>query len=225
MRFTLYPFVIAILFITTSITAQTLDHSKSDGKLTAHAFYYSVFCKAQNKADCQSTIPRWTNQKRQNLSVSIRQTQAGFPTESHHLVQKSIDKAIRELNAINADFNLTKSRTSKADIEIMLLGTPRGEKPSNAGILFKSRKIDRANMVLLTLGNVIHAARIVISQDIEPDYIDRVILEEITQALGPRWDILNPYYHKRSIFSQTTDPNVKRLGYQDKQALRMHYPK
>jgi hypothetical protein len=224
MRFTLYLSVIYSLFYTTYTSSQTIDYSKSDGKLTAQAFYYSVFCKAQRKENCQTSIPRWTKRKRQKLTVSIRQMQAEFPVQSKQMVQKAIDKAIHELNFVGADFKLSRSHTSKADIEISLLETPRGEKPNNAGLLFNSRKIDRANMILLTLGDTIYGAKIAISQDIEPNYIDRVILEEIAQALGPRWDILNPYYHTRSIFSQTTDPNVKRLGVQDQQALRMHYP-
>lgn len=221
----LYLFACTILFSASALSAQTLDYSKSDGQLSMQAFYHSVFCKAQSKETCKTNIPRWSKRKRQLLTVAINKTQVGFPLENLRLVQNAVNKAIVELNSVEGDFKLSRSPSSKADIEIILLNTPRGQKPKNAGGFFNARKIDRANMVLLTLGGTIFAARIVISQDIEPNYIDRVILEEITQALGPRWDILNPYYHTRSIFSQTTDPSVKRLGVQDQNALRMHYPK
>ena len=49
------------------------------------------------------------------------------------------------------------------------------------------------------------------------------MLEELTQSMGLMTDIRNPYYETRSVFSEDSNSVVK-LGEQDREALRLHYP-
>jgi hypothetical protein len=49
------------------------------------------------------------------------------------------------------------------------------------------------------------------------------MIEELSQAMGLMTDIRNPYYETQSVFSEDSN-SVQKLGEQDREALRRHYP-
>ena len=61
------------------------------------------------------------------------------------------------------------------------------------------------------------------ADDLPPGDVAPVVLEELTQAMGLMTDIRNPAYEGVSVFSEDSNA-VLRLGAQDKEALRRHYP-
>ena len=63
---------------------------------------------------------------------------------------------------------------------------------------------------------------ILISRDLRADEAHSVLLEELVQSMGLRWDIRDPAYRGRSIFDEDSNL-VRRLSGQDRTALRMHY--
>jgi Protein of unknown function (DUF2927) len=64
---------------------------------------------------------------------------------------------------------------------------------------------------------------ILIAQDIKPQAIRSVVLEEVTQSLGLRFDISDPAYEGVSIFAKKGN-SVKTLKGQDAAILRLYYP-
>ena len=66
-------------------------------------------------------------------------------------------------------------------------------------------------------------AVIVMADDLPPGDVAPVLLEELTQAMGLMTDIRNATYDGVSVFSEDSN-RVTRLGPQDKEALRRHYP-
>lgn len=223
----LYLFL-SVLLVSWTGHSMAGDFSKSNGPLSDTAFYYSVFCKAQTKAKCQSDIPRWTKYKRRKLKVAIVGIQPGFSNAKAQQIERAITRAITELNSIGADFKLfkaPKSKARRADIQIILLNTNKGQQAKNAGLAFQNRVVQRAMAIPVVLRSTILQSHIAVSKNIRTEFINRVILEEITQSLGPRWDVLNPYYQTRSIFSQISDPKVDRLSAQDRRVIKIHYPK
>jgi hypothetical protein len=66
-------------------------------------------------------------------------------------------------------------------------------------------------------------ATILISSDIPLFQVNSVVLEEVTQSLGLVFDIDNPAYDRRSIFSQERN-SVTVITGQDAAILRLHYP-
>jgi hypothetical protein len=67
-------------------------------------------------------------------------------------------------------------------------------------------------------------ASMLISEDIAPQDVASVVLEELFQCLGFLYDIENPYYEGRSILSQNSNATTTISG-QDRMILRRLYPK
>ena len=66
-------------------------------------------------------------------------------------------------------------------------------------------------------------AVIVLAADLPEDETLPVLLEELTQGMGLLTDIRNPVYNATSVFSEDSN-TVRKLGPQDRAALRLHYP-
>ena len=66
-------------------------------------------------------------------------------------------------------------------------------------------------------------AMIVMAEDLPDSDIRPVVLEELTQSMGLMTDVHNPAYDEISVFAEDSN-SVLRLGPQDKEALRLHYP-
>jgi hypothetical protein len=137
-------------------------------------------------------------------------------------VDAALDAAITQINGAGAGLSLRRvpdnspalirlSIRSPATIELIAEG--RGARSAPAGmVLFTPPEPDR-----------IVGATILISSDIPLFQVNSVVLEEVTQSLGLVFDIDNPAYDRRSIFSQERN-SVTVITGQDAAILRLHYP-
>ncbi|KEO50856.1 DUF2927 domain-containing protein [Thioclava pacifica] len=199
------------------------------GKLSDRDFYRAVACEAKPGGACKLPTRKWFAPKRRNLTVAIKFISPRFPDRSRREIHNALLAATHEINAVGADLRLSYVTGTRADIEIFLSATATGGIVRDTG----DRNVDGTNMETGSVARVtffwqthsgqITDADIVFSKDILSRDIRSVVLEELTQSLGFSTDIVNPYYTKRSIFSE--DGNVvTTLRGQDAMALRTHYP-
>ena len=206
--------------------ARALDFVRSEGILSDAEFYQLVSCGAAPRGACRDQPIKWPAAKRQNLTLSIAQRDAGFPSRTARSVLLGLRNAVRQINRIGADVQLVEaSAGSAADILIYLQDTPEGGQIEGTGL----RGLDGVTIeigrfhVLWDHNREITRAGIVLSRDLDPRDAASVILEEIVQSLGLIWDIRNPAYRNRSIFDEDSN-RVTALRGQDIIALRQHYP-
>lgn len=208
--------------ITTMVSAQ--DSVRTDGPLSDDAFYNLVACAALPGRDCTEPMIHWAGP--QDLTVSLYQIEQGYPNDRKVALQKAIYAAIGQINASDAALRLRFAPTGQmADITVHLLNINMGERIDRTGLdPLDGTLIEAAVVQLWWNGNLdLTRAAIVFPQDIEWRGLQSIVLEELTQSLGLRTDVDNPWYETRSVFSETSN-TVTSLGPQDIMALRRHYP-
>lgn len=219
--------VLTVLFLLIGLSPATAqEYVETQGKLTDEAFYRLVACAAQPNGPCQKTLARWPEHRVYDLTVSIVTVDEHFPLYRLRTAENGLEEAIRQINAAGAAVRLRRTENgTPADINIFMTETPAGERVRGTGLRGLDGSIVQAAVVMLWWrgeGEITRAA-IAVSQDIRRRSIASVMLEELVQALGLTTDIRNPYYDKRSVFSEDSN-SVARLGEQDIFALRRHYP-
>ena len=204
--------------------ADAQDSVPSAGPLSDDDFYNLVTCAAPPGQDCAVPLVRWA--RAGDLTVSLFQIEPGFPVDRRIALEKALYAAIDQINAVHAVLRLRFApRGELADITIHMLDINMGERIARTGLdPLDGSMIEAALVQMWWNGNQdLTRAAIVFPQDIEWSGLRSIVLEELTQSLGLRTDILNPWYERRSIFSETSN-TVTRLGTQDVMALRRHYP-
>jgi hypothetical protein len=213
-------------FILCAGMAQAQEAVPTDGALSDDDFYRLVSCAAPVRGACQKVIPRWSPADATDVSVGILQIDENYPANLLILINQSLNTAIAEVNAADAELHLTRSEEStNPDIGLYLLNIVEGDKIIGTGRDPLDRSILQAAKAQVWWRDdlsIINAA-IVFGRDISPTDLPSVMLEEVTQANGLLTDIDNPYYETRSIFSETSNQRTT-LGLQDIMALRRHYP-
>lgn len=199
---------------------------RTDAYLSDDDFYRLVSCAAPISGGCQKPTVRWSAADALALTIGFAQIETGYPTALRRMADQALDAALIELNASGAKLLISRSNnTTNLDIGIYLLGIKSGDAIRGTGLdpldgamieVAKAQIWWRADRTL------IHGA-IVLVNDVDPDDIASIILEEVTQTLGLLTDVDGDYYQTRSIFSETSN-QLTRLGTQDIMALRRHYP-
>lgn len=217
-------FVVAGLWLPVAVFAQEFIETR--GKLTDEAFYRLIACAAPPGGACQKPLARWPEHRVSDLTLSIVTVDEHFPLYRLRLVEAGLDSAIQQINAAGSAVRLRRTENgTPADINIFMTETPAGDRVRGTGLPGLDGEVVQAALVMLWWrgqGEVTRAA-IAVSRDIRRRSIPSVMLEELVQALGLTTDIRNPYYTKRSIFSEDGN-SVARLAAQDLAVLRRHYP-
>ena len=212
----------ALIFCAGATAAQ--DSLPTSGPLSDDAFYNLVACAAPPGRDCTVPLVRWPGA--QDLTVSLFQVEQGFPDDRKVAVQKALYTAMEQINGSHAALRLRFAPTGEmADITVHLLNTTMGGVIDHTGLVpLDGTPLEAALVQLWWNGNLdLTRAAIVFPQDLEWTGLPSIVLEELTQSLGLRTDIENPWYETRSVFSETSN-TVTTLGDQDLMALRRHYP-
>jgi hypothetical protein len=192
--------------------------------ISDRAFYRLVACASPPGGECAKPFIRWPVERRLRLRVGIAQIAAVFPDYRLDIVDRSIDRAIAEINGAGAHLYLERAYEGPFDVPIYLVDTPQGGEISGTSVPeLDGSKIAIGRVAIRSRGNEITGAAIAISSDIRRREIASVVLEELVQAMGLVTDVLSPAYED-SIFAEDGN-SVTRLRGQDAAALRRHYPR
>ncbi len=188
------------------------------------AFYRLVACAAPPGGDCAKPLIRWPAERRLRLRIGIAQIAPDFATYRFDIVDRSIDRAIAEINGAGAHLYLERAFEPPFDVPFYLVETPQGGAISGTSVPeLDGSEMAIGRVVLRSRGDEITGAAVAISADIQRREIASVVLEELVQAMGLVTDVLSPAYED-SIFSETGN-SVTRLRGQDVTVLRRHYPR
>lgn len=217
---------VLLVAMTIALPVAAQEFIETRGRLSDDAFYRLVACAASPNGPCRKQTARWPTHRARDLTVSIVTIDRHFPLYRLRGVEAGLDTAIAQINASGAAVRLRRTDNGQpADINIFMTETPAGGRVSGTGLPGLDGEVVQAAMVALwweDAGQITRAA-IAVSRDIRRRSIASVMLEELVQALGLTTDIRNPFYDRRSVFSEDSN-SVVRLGAQDLAALRRHYP-
>ncbi len=214
------PGVLLALLLAAPAVAE--DFVPSKGLLGDAEFYRLVTCGRPPDGQCRSPPRRWPDQLAKDLTISLLPAiEPVLPARAAE-VDAALDAAIAQINAVGAAVTLRRVADNtpalirlsiRSPATMALISAGRGAQDIPAGmVMFTPPSPDR-----------ITGATILISSDVPLLQAKSVVLEELTQSLGLMYDIDNPDYDRRSIFSQDRNTVTVLMG-QDATALRLHYP-
>lgn len=207
-------------------SAQEVDWLATSGKLSAEDFYRVVACRAEPGGPCTLDPVRWPSERAQDLRVALVDPGPDYPREAARRMSVALDHAIAEINGAGAALRLRRTaNASAADVAVHLARVREGEAIAGTGVAGVDGQVIGAALVTVWWdeGFDLTAAVVVLAEDLPPADVIPVMLEEVTQAMGLMTDIRNPAYDRLSVFSEDSN-TVTRLGPQDRDALRRHYP-
>lgn len=208
------------------LAAQEADYLETDGKLSSEDFYRLVSCRALPGGPCTADPVRWSPDRARDLAVGFAPVAPGASEEAVRRAVAAVDHAIAEINAAGSALRLRRAaKTEKPDILIHLAPVAEGELIEGTGVSGVDGQEIGAALVTVWWDERqdLTEAVIVLAADMPPADVGPVVLEEMTQAMGLMTDIRNPAYEELSVFSEDSN-RVTRLGPQDREALRRHYP-
>lgn len=210
----------------TSPLAQEADFLITEGKLPSEDFYRLVSCRALPGGPCTAEPVRWSPERARDLAVGFAPLPPAYPKETATRMAEAVEHAIGEINGAGAALRLRPAaKNERPDIAIHLAPVDEGDTIEGTGV----RGVDGQTIgaALVTVwwddGKDLTEAVIVLAENLPASDIGPVVLEELTQAMGLMTDIRNPAYEGVSVFSEDSN-RVTRLGPQDRDALRRHYP-
>ncbi len=214
--------MVSVLFATASAAQEWVA---SRGPMDDESFYRLVACAAAPGGACAKPLVRWTARDARDLTVSIQGVAPGYSGARQQAISAALDAAIAEINAAGAGIRLRRvADGSRAKVALFLADVPEGT------VLMGSSSRDRTRLGAATVQvwadnsyNLTNAA-IIVARDIRMQDIRSIVLEELVQSLGLLTDLRNPYYTRRSIFSEDSNATLQLAG-QDVMALRRHYPR
>jgi Protein of unknown function (DUF2927) len=213
---------LVLLFLCGSASAQ--DHSDgivSQGLLSDTEFFRLVTCGAVPGGPCKEPVQRWD---KTGLRLALVKGNDSIPEGFEAKLLAAIDTALDQINGVKAGVMIIRSDSPDADIKVIPTALPEGtvlteipgfSGPGVMGVGYLTVWSDDANQI--------NEAVILISTTITDQDLPSVMLEEITQSLGPLFDIENPAYEGVSILSQTSNLTTTIAG-QDAALLRWLYP-
>jgi hypothetical protein len=202
------------------------DFLATEGPLSDQDFYRLVSCRALPGEECSIEPVRWPAYRARDLVVGFAPTPAGFPADSALRAERAVDEAIRQINAAGAALHLRRAGSEeRPDILVHLANVREGDVIEATGVRGVDGQTIGAALVTVWWSDrdELSKAVIVLAQDLPPADVGPVVLEELTQSMGLMTDIRNPHYEDLSVFSEDSN-RVTRLGPQDIEALRRHYP-
>lgn len=201
--------------------AEEFDGVRADGILADTDFFRLATCAAPPGKDCSAPLLRWPTDE---LRIVLLPGRNPAEVATGNRITPALDAAIAEINRVGAGLSLTRVSEGPADIRIQPSDIPEGtalpEEPgvSAAGIMGVGYVTIWANAA-----DEITDGMILFSTEISDADIPSVVLEELFQSLGPRYDVEGPAYEGVSILSQTSNATTTIAG-QDAALLRWLYP-
>lgn len=217
---------LALAFCLCAGFACAQESIRTDGPVSDENFYRLVSCAAPVSGGCQKEIVRWSAKDAQSLTIGFAKIDSGYPASLRRVADQALDLAITELNSSGAKLVLSRStETDNLDIDVFLLGIRQGDIIRGTGLYpLDGAQIEAAKLqIWWRADRTLRKGAIVLANDIDPDEMVSIMLEEVTQTMGLLTDVDSDYYETRSIFCETSN-QLTQLGPQDIMALRRHYP-
>ena len=218
--------VAGLALLSTGVLAERSDFLATDGPLSDEDFYRLVACRAYPGKPCQADLVRWSEERASALRVGIEGIAEDYPEQLHERLDRGIDEAISSINSTGAALTLLREPDiARQDISVHLIASRHGEpivgtgNPEMDGIPIGAALVH----VRWNARRQIEEATIAMASDLPLSTAYPVLLEELTQALGLLTDIRNSHYETISVFSEDSNI-VRKLGEQDRMAIRRHYP-
>lgn len=197
------------------------DAITAPGLLTDAEFFALATCGAPPGGDCRGPSVRWTKPA---LTVALLPSDAQLSPDLARLLDLSLDQAIAQINASGARLTLTRGTDPGADIRLFVSAAQPGDAMrAEPGLTAPGTMGVGYSTIWWNGRNQITAATILISTAMEAHDMQSVVLEELFQALGPRFDVQGKAYEGVSILSQDSNATVTIEG-QDAALLRWIYP-
>lgn len=213
----------ACLCLLIGASARGQEYIVTDGPLSDRDFYRLVSCAARPGRSCNQVSVAW---QKPVVTVAFAPVPSGYPARLAGAFDRSLDMAISQING--AAPGLTLRRVSKgqaADVRLYLQTIRAGHAIRGTG--FREMNGTPIGAALVQVywdeDRALSDAAIAFAMDIPINQARAIMIEELTQAMGLMTDIRNPYYNTRSVFSEDSN-SVQKLGRQDRDALRRHYP-
>lgn len=216
----------AIATLAFVLSACAADYVQSEGPLSDDDFYNLVTCGAPVGDTCAFPVVRWPDEKARDLTYALATPQPDYPVWLNDQLSRELDRAIAHINDAGASVKLRRvTDVATADVVIYPQNIANGDRINGLNrISVDGTPIGAAYVQVWWDGNTeIYDALIVMARDIPPSEVYPILLEEITQSLGPLTDIKNPWYETRSVFSEDSN-SVIALGQQDQMVLHRLYP-
>lgn len=199
------------------------EYIVTDGPLSDRNFYRLVSCAAPPDGPCNDTAVRWNQSV---VTVSFAPIPSGYPADLAREFSRALDRSIVQINASAPGLNLRRvSKSDAPDVRLFLQPIVSGDAIRGTGFPDMDGHPIGAALVQVYWDQDLNItdATIVFAMNIPIPQAAPIMLEELSQAMGLMTDIRNPFYEMRSVFSEDSN-SVAKLGAQDRDALRRHYP-
>ncbi len=191
-----------------------------DGVLDDDAFFNVVSCGVGPEEICNSAALKWPRPKARKLGIRV--VVKGKNRAYQKSVARALDQAVANINGVKADLKLQRVK-GRGEITVFVTTLNAGETIKGTGSDLDGSVIEGAAVNIEWNDKTeIKKATIVMAGDLGAEEIPSIMLEELTQALGPINDIRNKAYEGVSIFSEDSNTQTK-LGTQDIMVLRRLY--
>ncbi|MBU2992037.1 DUF2927 domain-containing protein [Octadecabacter sp. 1_MG-2023] len=212
---------IGVAVFTAPVFAQ--EYVTTDGPLSDTDFYRLVSCAARPGEGCNEPIIHWGHRV---VTVTFAPIPIGYSTELAREMDRALGAAVAQINGAVSGITVRRvSKSQPADIVIYLQPIRAGDVVRGTGYSqLDGTQIGAALVQVFWDENLkLTEAAIVFAGDLPIDQAGSVMVEELSQAMGLMTDIRNPHYNTLSVFSEDSN-SVAKLGRQDREALRRHYP-
>ncbi|WP_395542789.1 DUF2927 domain-containing protein [Neotabrizicola sp. sgz301269] len=197
------------------------DAIATSGLLADQEFFALATCGAPPGGACRGPTVRWAKTA---LTVALLPSDASLSADLSRLLDRSLDQAIAQINGAGADLTLTRGTGPGADIRLYISAAQPGDAMrAEPGLTAPGTMGVGYSTIWWNGRNEITAATILISTAMEAHDMQSVVLEELFQALGPRFDVQGRAYEGVSILSQDSNATTVIEG-QDAALLRWLYP-
>ena len=223
----LHRFALILLICANVSIAYSNACTKSQGRMSDKEFLRSITCKSVPNGSCKEARITWPKRKSGKLTIGLTQIQKGFPEAKVNAIMAGIKNAVVQINNLNSSLHLRiieRDSKKKPDIHIFLVGTKRGEKIRNTHFYnLDGNTPGHAGWYIHQTGNRIRSSAVIFTASVKVKWAYQITIEEVSQALGARFDVLNPYYENRTIFSESGNILTK-FGAQDSYVMETLYP-
>lgn len=200
---------------------EDFDAVVTPGLLPDVAFFALATCGATPLGACQGPKVRWAKPQ---LTLALLPGDAVLVPSMQRLLDQALDHALAQINSAGAGIALRRTDRRGADIRVYVSAAQPGETMvSRPGISAPGIMGVGYSTIWWNARDEITEATILISTAMEAHDMQSVVLEEVFQALGPRFDVQGSAYEGVSILSQDSNATVTIEG-QDARLLRWLYP-
>jgi hypothetical protein len=212
---------LGLAILASATQGESFDGVRADRLLSDQDFFAMATCGATPGGTCRGPTVRWHHPE---ITVALLPGATPDERTTAARVDPVLDRAIAKINATGSGLTLRRTAGHKAHIRVRPTDIPEGS------VLADTPGISVAGIMGVgyvslwwSAPNEISEASILLSTSISDADLSSVVLEELFQSLGPRFDIEGPAYEGVSILSQTSNATLAIVG-QDAALLKWLYP-